>query len=419
MSLLPESLAKWAWTLRLAALNLLRHTRRTVVAAITVATALTALALFSGYTANVYWGMRNQAIYAEMLGHMTLFKPGLREQGRLHPEQWLLDAQEIELARSAVAKAAPGARVLPRLALSGLVSNGEISTIFLAEALDPEDMRTLRGPLAYASGALEADAVDGISVSGMLATLLEAKVGSDLSLLGSTIRGQVNAIDATVIDTYDTGTVATNDKSLYVPLEQARLLLDAPGMADRLSVVLDDVERVDELLPLVQAELQRAGSSLTVHSWQQDASSYRQVKAMFDLIFAFMFFILLVICVMALTNVVGMNVIERAREIGALRAQGMKQSLVVRLFATEALLMIVLGCLIGLVVAFALRHGINAAGLGFTPPNATTRVPLTVGVDALRLLQVVLFLSLCGTVAAWWTARAAVRKPIIDLLGHV
>lgn len=419
MSSMPRLLASGVWTLRLAALNLSRHTRRTLMAAITVATALTALALFSGYTSNVYWGMRNQAIYAEMLGHMTLFKPRLREQGRLHPEQWLLSIEDIEQARSAVAKVAPTARVLPRLAVSGLVSNGEASTIFIAEALAPEDMRTLRGPMAYASGALDEDVADGISVSNVLATLLEAKTGSDLSLLGSTIRGQVNALDAVVVDTYDTGNVATNDKSLYLPLEQARSLLDAPGMADRLTVVLDDLERLDELLPLVQAELQRLGSPLTVHSWEQDASAYRQVKAMFDLIFAFMFVILLVICVMALANVVGMNVIERAREIGALRAQGMKQATVVRLFATEALLIVLLGCLIGLVVAFGLRHAINAAGLGFTPPNATTRVPLTVGVDALRLLQAILLLSVCGTVVAWWTARRAARKPIIDLLGHV
>ena len=419
MSLWSNALAKLGWSLRFAALNLSRHMRRTVVATITVATGFTALALFSGYTANVYQGMRNQAIFAEMLGHMTLFKPGLREQGLLHPEHWLLSPQDIEQARAAVLKVESKAQVFPRLSLNGLISNGRVSTIFIAEALNPEDMRTLRGPLAYASGALELDEANGISISNALAVLLEAAYGSDLSLLGSTIHGQTNAVDAVVTDTYDTGNPGTNDKSLYMPLEQARSLLDAPGMANRLSVVLPDARQVDELLPRVQAELQRAGSPLTVHSWQQDAANYRQVKAMFDVIFAFMFVILLVICVMTLTNVVGMNVIERAREIGALRAQGMKQAIVVRLFATEALLIIVLGCLAGLAIAMALRYAINSAGLGFIPPNTTARVPLTVGVDTVRLVQAALFLGICGTVAAWWTARRAARQPIIYLLGHV
>jgi putative ABC transport system permease protein len=390
-----------------------------VMAVITVATGFAALSLFSGYTENVYQGMQQQAIYGEMLGHMTLFKPGLHEQGLLHPERWLLSPQDIDAARAAVAKVEAKARLLPRMTFNGVISNGKVSTIFIAEALNPEDMRIVRGPMADASGALEAEVPNGISVSNTLAILLEAKYQSDLSLLGSTIRGQTNAIDAVVTDTYDTGNVATNDKSLYVPLEQARSLLDAPGMADRLTVMLDDIKRVDELLPLISAELQRAGSPLTVHSWHQDAAAYRQVKIMFDLIFAFMFVILLVICVMALTNVVSMNVIERAREIGALRALGMRQVTVERLFATEALLLIVLGCAAGLVAALLIRYGINSAGLGFIPPNSTNRVPLTVGIDVVRQVQVVMFFCLFGTVAGWWIARRAARQPIIDLLGHV
>ena len=412
-------LAKSAWALRFAVLNLSRHKRRTVVAVITVATGFAALSLFSGYTSNVYQGMQQQAIYAEMLGHMTLFKPGLHEQGLLHPERWLLSPQDIGVARAAVTKVDAKARLLPRLTFNGLTSNGKVSTIFIAEALDPEDMRIVRGPMADASGALEVGTPNGISVSNTLATLLEAKYQSDLSLLVSTIRGQTNAIDAVVTDTYDTGNVATNDKSLYVPLEQARSLLDAPGMADRLTVMLDDVQRVDELLPLVKAELQRAGSPLTVHSWEQDAAAYRQVKIMFDLIFTFMFVILTVICVMALTNVVSMNVIERAREIGALRSVGMRRVTVERLFATEALLLTALGCAVGLVIALLIRYAINSAGLGFVPPNSTNRVPLTVGIDVVRQVNMAMFFCLFGTLAGWWIARRAARQPIIDLLGHV
>ena len=416
---LADSLSRITWLLQFAALNLARHVRRTVVAVLTIAMGYTALALFAGYTMNVYRGMQDQAIYGEMLGHLTLYKPGLREQGRLYPERWLLDAADIARARSAVTRADPRARVFPRLALNGLVSNGRVSTIFLAEALDPRDMRSLRGPLSEASGALDSSQPQGVSISRGLEVLLGLGEGADLSLLGSTVRGQANALDAVVVDTFDTGNIATNDKTLIVPLELARSLLDAPGRADRLTVVLDDVNQVDAQRRRIGAELHREGLALTVETWRDGAFAYRQVKVMFDLIFAFMAGILLAICVLALANVIGMNIVERAREIGALRALGMRQATVVRLFTAEALLMVGLGCAVGRALALLLRAGINAAGWGFTPPNSTDRVPLTVGADAARMALILVLLAACGALAAWFAARRAARRPIIDALGHV
>lgn len=419
MRALPEPLVRAGWLLQFAALNLSRHVRRTTVAVLTIAVGFCALALFSGYTMNVYRGMHDQAIYGEMLGHLTLYKPGLREQGRLHPERWVLKPEEIALAQAAVKRADAQAQVFPRLALNGLISNGRVSTIFVAEGVGPQDMRVLRGPQSEASGALEPDQPHGISVSRGLAALLEVKAGDDVSLLGSTVRGQANALDATVVDTFDTGNLSTNDMRLYVPIEMARSLLDAPGSADRLTVLLTDVQHVDETAPRIEAELRRAGLLLTVQTWRDEALAYRQVKAMFDLIFAFMFAIVLAICVMALINVVGMNIIERVREIGALRALGMRRATVVHLFTAEALLMVLGGCLAGLLLTLLLRGGINGAELGFTPPNSTDRVPLTVGIDLARMGLITLFLGSCGALSAGTAARRAARRSIVDALGHV
>jgi putative ABC transport system permease protein len=407
------------WLAHFALLNLSRHVRRTAVALLTIATGFAALSLFAGYTADVYRGMQDQAIYGEMLGHMTLYKTGLREQGRLQPEKWILTTRDIERATAAVRRAHPEARVFARLSMKGLVSNGRVSTIFIAEGIDPQDMRILRGPLADASGALESDKPVGVSLSRGLSSLLSLNEGADLSLLSSTIRGQANALDATVIDTYDTGTLATNDMSIYVPLELGRSLLDAPGQADRLTVVLPDLDQLDEVRARIQAELGKEGLVLTVQPWRDAAVTYRQVKAMFDLIFAFMFAILLALCMMALVNVVGMNVVERSREIGALRALGMRQATTRHLFTVEAMWMVVLGCAVGLALTLLLRAGINSAHLGFTPPNSTDRVPLTIGIDPLRMALIAAAFAVGGTLSAWFTARRAARRPIIDALGHV
>src|SRR6218665_1089393 len=257
----------------------------------------------------------------------------------------------------------------------------------------------------------------GVSLPGGLSSLLSLKEGPALSLLGSTIHGQANALDATVIDTYDTGTLATNDMSIYVPLELGRSLLDAPGQADRLTVVLPDLDQLDEVRARIQEELGKEEFVLTVQPWGDAAVTYRQVKAMFDPMFAFMFAILLALWMRALVKVVGMNVVGRSREIGGVRGVGRRQATTRHLFTGEAMWMGVLGCTVGLALTLLLRAGINSAHLGFTPPNFTDRVPLPVGIDPLRMALIAAAFAVGGTISAWFTARGAARRPIIDTPG--
>lgn len=245
MSPLARLAAAIGHTVGFAARNLLRNGRRTAVTVVSIAFGFTALGLFAGYTMNVYQGLRNQAVYGELLGHLTISKRGLQAEGRLHPEKYLFSADDLARISATVRQVAPQARFAPRLAVSGLISNGRVSTIFIAEGVAPADMHALRGPLANASGALDPAQPSGITVARGLAAMLGFKDGDDASLLSSTLRGQANAVDAQIVDSFATGNAGTNDKFMFMPLEQARALYDAAGRADRLTVVLPDVEQTD------------------------------------------------------------------------------------------------------------------------------------------------------------------------------
>lgn len=406
-------------TVAFAARNLLRNQRRTLVTLVSIAFGFTALALFAGYTKNTYLGLRNQAVYGELLGHLTISRKGLAEEGRLHPEKYLLTADDIARIAAKVKETEPQAKFAPRLAVNGLMSNGRVSTIFIAEGVAPEDMRDLRGPLVNASGMLDAGKAGGVTVSQGLAAILGLKDGDDGSLLASTLRGQANAVDAEIVDTFSTGNAGTNDKFMFMPLEQARALYDAAGRADRLTVVLPDIEKTNQERARVEAALKPLNMDLEVKTWVDLSVFYRQVKNLFDMIFSFLFSIVLVISVMALANVIGMNVVERTREIGALRSLGMRRAGIQRLFITEAFLLAVIGCALGFVLTIALRYGINAADITYIPPNSTNRVPLTVGLNLPLMGVVVLLLGSLGALAAWLPARRAARQPIIEALGHV
>jgi putative ABC transport system permease protein len=169
----------------------------------------------------------------------------------------------------------------------------------------------------------------------------------------------------------------------------------------------------------LQAKLKAAGFDVEILTWQDLSDFYNQVQGMFDMIFGFIFSIVLTVVVMSVANSMSMTVIERTREIGTLRAIGLKRSGVIRLFTMESALLTLIGCVTGLLITLLVRWGVNAADISYIPPNSAGRVPLLIDLDIIRTLFTLLLMGVVGTLAAYMPARRAAKKDIIDALGHV
>lgn len=399
--------------------NLLRNARRSMAVAASIAIGFAAVVLFAGYMQMVYRGLSDQAIYGELIGHVTLSKRGLATEGRLHPEKYLLTRDDIQRITQAVRAAHPELFIAPRLAISGMLSNGRASTIFIAEGVDAADMQVLRGPRSMASGALRADQPGGVTLADGLAGVLGLRDADPAAVLVSTIHGQANASDVSVADIFSTGNAGTSDKFMFMPLSLAQSLADAEGRADRLTLLSRKGMPDVEVLRDIAIALRDTGLDLEIRSWEEMSAFYRQVKVMFDMIFGFLLAIVLTIVVMSVANAMSMGVIERTREIGTLRAIGMQRSMVIRMFSVEALLLVMLGCLLGLVIAGAARYGVNAAGIRYLPPNSTDPVLLLIGFDMPKTIVAVMALVLLGVTAAFLPAARAARRAITESLGHV
>jgi putative ABC transport system permease protein len=204
-----------------------------------------------------------------------------------------------------------------------------------------------------------------------------------------------------------------------MPLALTQSLYDVEGDADRLTVLLDDVNRTEAMRSLLQDKLRAAGFDLEIHTWQELSDFYNQVHNMFDMIFAFIFSIVLTVVVMSVANSMGMNVVERTREIGTLRAIGLRRGGVMKLFAVESLLLTLSGCVAGLLLALGVRYGINVADISYTPPNSSSPVPLLVDMDVSRSVFTFVLMIVVGTLAACLPAHRAAKQAIIDALGHV
>ena len=417
-------------TFKLALRGLTRNRRRSLVTLMAIALGFAAIALFAGYTHNVFEGIAQQSIHGELLGHLTLSKRGMRLEGKLDPERYTLTASEVDQL-SKLLMAEPHVKmVAPRLAFGGLISNGRASTIFIAEAIEPAAMERLQEG-AFSTAGEESGMFDNqkkrldpahddvVELSEGLVDILHLQENGLAAVLVNTLSGQANALDVTVGHKFNTGNAGSNDKFAYVTLALARNLLDAEGRADRLTILLDDVNQTEAVRQSLLPKLRAAGFDMEIMTWQELSDFYNQVRGMFDMIFGFIFMIVLTVVLMSVANSMGMTVVERTREIGTLRAIGLKRWGVVRLFTTESMLLTVIGCSVGLLITLAVRWGINVAGISYTPPSSASPVPLMVDLDVGRVVFTFVLMAVVGTLAAYLPARRAAKKPIIDALGHV
>lgn len=416
--------------LKLAFRGLSRNRRRSMTTLLAIAFGFAAIALFAGYTHNIYQGLSQSSIYGEMIGHLTLSKPGMNKQGKLYPEKYLLNADEVNQISALLLKEPHVKLVAPRLAFSGIVSNGRASTIFIAEGIEPSALQQFQDGMfsgrvvdeqtreLYAK-KLDPQHPEVSELSSGLAELLNLQQQGQAAMLVNTMYGQANALDVTVGRMFDTGNAGSNDKYALVSLAFAQNLYDAAGHADRLTVLLDDVAQTEPMRKLLQARLHEAGFELEIQTWQELSAFYSQVHGMFDMIFGFIFLIVLTVVVMSVANSMGMTVIERTREIGTLRAVGLRRAGVVRLFTLEAMLLAGIGCAAGMLITVVVKLAINAANITYTPPNNVSPVALLVDFDVQRIVFTLILMGVVSTLAAYMPARRAAKQKIIDALGHV
>jgi putative ABC transport system permease protein len=409
---------KW---MKLAARNILRNKRRSLVTLLAIGVGFAAISLFRGYVSRMYWGLETMAIRGEGLGHLTIFKAGWLEKGKLDPDRYMFSKAEIEKITKIVTNENDVILATPQISLSGIVSNGVVSTIFIAQGVVPQDDRTIKGDW-NAFRPIKGEGLNekksyGVEMAQDLAKFLNLTAGKDGVVMAPTMSGQMNAMDIQVSGVYDTGTDATNDKYMRFTFGFAQSLLDTEK-ADRMVVLLKDTGKTELMRSRLLNKLTHAGIGCEIKTWNELSLFYSKVRGMMDMMFLFIFCIVLVIVVMSTVNTMGMAVLERTREIGTLRALGLKRRGVSKLFAIEGSLLGVFGSLIGIVLHTCVWAVIKTLSPTYTPPGISTPVPLIVSfVPETLLVLMCCFIGL-SLIAAIVPARRAARQNIVNALGH-
>jgi putative ABC transport system permease protein len=400
---------KWLY---FAWLNTLRNRRRSLVTVGIAALGTAAILLAGGFALSTYRALAQAA--ARSTGHLVIGQPAQFTTDEDTPLQHGLDDVAALRARLLADRAVR--QVLPRVEFSGLISNGDKSTVMMAHGVDPDGEFSVKGPfLTMTAGDVlySADRAEVMLGDG-LARSLKARPGSSLTLLASTTDGALNALDVRVKGVFSTGVPEIDKRLVYTDLATAQKLLNTTRVST-LGVFLD---RMDSTGP-ARERMAALFPSLTVQTWLDQAFFYRSVRDLYNRIFGALGLIIGVIVVFVVANAMAMAIIERTREIGTLRALGTLPSQLLRTLALEGMLLGGAGALLGAALAGAISLLLYVVPVQMPPPpGRSSGYPLTIEVDPLMFAATVLAMLLLAMAAAALVARRTVHTPVVDALAH-
>ena len=394
--------------------NVMRNRRRSLTAMLITALGTAAVLASGGFALYTYESLEEMT--ARDTGHIVVAHArGFEGDEDVPLQHGLADAAALAERFAAL----PEVRaVAPRVQFSGLISNGDKSLVFVGSGVVPEIDFRLRGPqMTFTAGQPPATSAPApeVVIGNELAQMMKAKVGSSLTLLATTTEGNLNAVDVVVSGIASVGVPDIDKRLVLADLASVQKLL----LSDKVGALAIYLRETADTAA-VAARVREMQPGLAVKTWRDLAVFYTAVRALYNRIFGILGVIMICIVLFAMSNTLGMAVVERTREIGTLRAIGTLPAEIVRNFVLEGMVIGGTGATVGMLLAGIATFVLLFAGIEMPPPpGRSAGYPLFLSFSPLHYAVVTLVVVSLAACAAWVVSSRAANKPVTEALAHV
>ena len=463
-------------TLNLALRNLLRNRRRSLATVLAMAIGSTSILLFGGYSKNINYTMHTA--YVQKGGHLQIQHRDFYLYGSGNPTAYgiadytsiLAAIQKDEVLRNMVLVATP------IMQFGGVAGNyaASVSRTIIGNGFVAEDINRMRrwndfglgvGTAVFALEGSPADAAivgtgvarvlqlcdalkiercpkpekeqkiegkaipDDIAQLSMQETLASSGAAGASSrrieVLAGNARGTPNVTSLEIIRAEDQGFKELDEVYVMMHLAQAQQLIYGKSPPKVTSIILQ--LRHSDQIPAALVRLApilatfSANHPLAVLDFRTLNPFFVQTIQLFDTIFGFIFVLIGAIVLFTVSNTMNTAVVERTVEIGTLRAIGLRQAGIRRLFVTEGALLGLCGAVLGVLLALMLSAIVNQLDLTWSAPGTVAPLPLMLRVwGETRMIFGTTFGLICiAVLSAWWPAYRAAQLDVVDALRHV
>lgn len=410
--------------LNLAARNLWRYQRRTLLTAGLIVLGVMAVLVFVGVSGTFKRMMIGQ-ITDSMLGHVQLHRRGYVASIDSLPLNLNLGAGMVKRIEAQLQKAEGIQAYSKRIKFGAMLSNYAETTSIRINGIEP-DREAATTPLL--PGRLKTPGEGPVLNRGeillpvLLARGLKIGAGDEVVLIATNKDGSVNGKSFKVRSEVESVT-GPGGRDGYIHIEDAREVLrmadaEVSEIAVRLTNV-EDAERAASAFTAMFDELKnkQGMSVIEVHAWQR-LTPFANIAKMIDLLTIFVRVMLMAIVLVSVMNVMIMAVYERIREIGMVAAIGTRPSRILGLFLSEGLLLGLVGTITGVLLSAVVIVVLNHSGLTFDF-GQQRGIPLTASLSAGDLLLVVGMVITMAVLASLQPAWKASRMDPITALRHV
>ena len=395
--------------LQLSWRNLWRHRRRNGILVLAIALAVTGVMLMNTLMRGMAAGMR-EAVIDNLTGHVKVIHPGYMADpgiGRGFEPQ---EGWEQALAGVPVAGWAQRVRV-PAV----IMSERETRGVQLVGVDPAQEAISFLGSLSVEGEALSGAEDRRIVIGATLAEQLETSVGRRLVIMTQGADGLNREAGYRIAGTYDTDSNALEKVFVFTGAQTVARLLDSPAVTE----VSLRLESGDDI-PLALAELNAVFGDLDVKAWQDLEPQVASMVLVADFSLYIMYFVIMGALVFGLVNALATAVMERVRELGMLRALGMRPRSVVAQVVVESTLVMTAGVVAGLALAIGcyvpFADGIDLSAFSETMELMGVRNTFTPRLEVADMVTVFLLSLVLGVLASLYPARRAVKVTPLDAM---
>ena len=410
--------------LKMAAKNLARYRRRTLLTSILITLGVVAVLLFVSVSGSFKAMMIGQ-ITDSMLGHLQIHRKGYLASIDSLPLNKNITQKQLNKVEEILAAEEAIESYTMRIKLGAMFSNYAETTNIRLNAVTPD--RELQSMPLLADRVIKGEK-EGLLAKGeillpeLIAKGMQVKVGDSIVLVANNKDGSVNGQSFAVRGILE-GITGPGGRDGIMHMEDARELLRIEEMeVSEIAIRLKNIDQMGVVFSSLQEKLgamtNKEGKPVfEIHTWEK-LSPFYNIAKMIDLMTLFIKIMLVAIVLVSIMNVMIMAVYERVNEIGTIAAIGTRPGKILALFVTEGFLLGILGTMAGTIISLIAIAGMNASKITFDF-GRQTGLQLTPTIDSAEVITVVLIVIGIAVLGSLQPALKAARMDPITALRHV
>ena len=394
-------------TLQIAWRNLGRSKKRTGLALLAIAVGQFALlatsGLMHGYADNI-----QAAITGPMIGHVQIHDPNWRDERALD-----LMLQDVNALLQTVAAYPQVESVAARIYSPVLVAPQQEAFVAMIVGVEPEVESREYGLLSGLDTPLEPGKV---LIGYRLARKMQVEPGQEIAVIGQSVDGFMANALYRIQDVIRCPADMVNLSGIVMSLADAQTFLAMPDSAHEIVVRTGPSVDSQALADALTQAPQLAGTEIL--AWQQLVPELVIVIKSADFTAYFVLVLVFIAALAGIANTLMMSTFERTHEFGMLLSLGCRPGRIALMIVMEALLIALLGILLGTILGYAFvavteESGIDMAFRGDSEADDLAfkglALPLNVYPrlepgDSLRGVVAILLTSLIASIWPTWVA---------------